>query len=378
MHIPRDIAPDSEVAAWISLNLVPEVGPVHFRRLVERLGSAREALAAPYGRLIQIHGIGEVRAANILAARTEAHQKRLERELDAIKRFPDLSLFLLSDPDYPAPLKDLPDPPPVLYVRGSYLPEDRLAVSMVGTRNPSPYGRELARKLGGGLARVGVTVVSGCAAGIDLASQMGAVAAGGRSIGVLGCGVDLVFPANEGSSYDRIRASGALVSEFPLGTEPQAQNFPRRNRLIAALGLGVVVVEAPRKSGALITADFAAELGREVMSCPGNAIGAGARGSHALLKEGAALVETVEDILRAVGHAADPRLFADRVTAPQAPDLTDGEAALLESLTAEPIHVDELTSRLGSPRAEVLQLLLSLELKGVVEPLPGMYYRRPF
>ena len=378
MHIPRDIAPDSEVAAWVSLNLVPEVGPVHFRRLVERLGSAREALAAPYGRLLQIHGIGEVRAANLLAARSDAHQKRLERELDAMGKLPDLSLFLLCDPDYPAPLKDLPDPPAVLYVRGEYRPEDRLAVSMVGTRNPSPYGRELARKLGAGLARVGVTVVSGCAAGIDLASQMGAVAAGGRSIGVLGCGVDLVYPANERSSFERIIASGALMSEFPLGTEPAPGNFPRRNRLIAALGLGVVVVEAPEKSGALITVKFAEELNREVMSCPGNAIRDGARGSHALLKDGAALVESVEDILRAVGHAADPRLFADRVTAPQAPDLTDGEAALLGSLTAEPVHVDELTARLGSPRAEVLQLLLSLELKGVVEPLPGMYYRRPF
>jgi DNA processing protein len=378
MHKPADIAPDSEAAAWLSLNLVPEVGPVHFRRLVERLGSVRDTLAAPYGRLIQINGIGPVRAANVVAARSEAHAKRLERELDAARKIPDLSLFLLSDPDYPAPLKDLPDPPPVLYVRGAYLPEDRLAVSMVGTRNPSPYGRELARKLGAGLARVGVTVVSGCAAGIDLASQMGAVAAGGRSIGVLGCGVDVVYPANERGSFERIAASGALMSGLPLGSEPLARNFPPRNRLIAALGLGVVVVEAPRKSGALITAEYATELNREVMSCPGNAIGAGARGSHALLKDGAALVETVEDILRAVGHAADPRLYADRVTAPEAPALTDGEAALLESLTAEPVHVDELTNRLGSPRAEVLQLLLSLELKGVVEPLPGMYYRRPF
>jgi DNA processing protein len=378
MHRPADIAPDSEVAAWVSLNLVPEVGPVHFRRLVERLGSAREVLAAPHGRLVQIEGIGEVRAANILAARSDTHRTRLERELDAITKFPDLGLYLLADPDYPAPLKDLPDPPAVLYVRGDYRPEDRLAVAMVGTRNPSPYGRELARKLGAGLARVGVTAVSGCAAGIDLAAQMGAVAAGGRTIGVLGCGVDVVYPANERSSYDRIRASGALMSEFPLGTVPEARNFPRRNRLIAALGLGVVVVEAPRKSGALITADFAGELGREVMSCPGNAIRDGARGSHALLKDGAVLVETVEDVLRAVGHAADPRLFADRVTAPEAPDLTDSEATLLGSLTAEPIHLDELTNRLGTPRAEVLQLLLSLELKGVVEPLPGMYYRRPF
>ncbi|OGD79387.1 MAG: DNA protecting protein DprA [Candidatus Coatesbacteria bacterium RBG_13_66_14] len=372
------MSPGSEVAAWISLNLVPEVGPVHFRRLVERLGSAREVLAAPHGRLLQIEGIGPVRAANVLAARSDAHSKRLEQELDAIKKIPDLSIYLLADPDYPAPLKDLPDPPPVLYVRGEYRPEDRLAVSMVGTRNPSAYGRELARKLGAGLARVGVTVVSGCAAGIDLASQMGAVAAGGRSIGVLGCGVDLVYPANERASFERITASGALVSGLPLGAEPLARNFPPRNRLIAALGLGVVVVEAPLKSGALITAEYAMELNREVMSCPGNAIRDGARGSHALLKDGATLVETVEDILRAVGHAADPRLFADRVSAPEAPDLTDGEAALLGTLTAEPVHVDELTNRLGSPRAEVLQLLLSLELKGVVEPLPGMYYRRPF
>jgi DNA processing protein len=378
MHLPAEITPGSEVAAWVGLNLVPEVGPVHFQRLVERLGSAREVLAAPHGRLVQIRGIGEVRAANVLAARGGAHQQRLEQELAEIKKFPDLSIYLHCDPDYPAPLKDLPDPPPVLYVRGDYRPEDRLAVAMVGTRRPTPYGRELARKLAGGLARSGVTVVSGCAAGIDLASQMGAVGAGGRSIGVLGCGVDVVYPANERSAYEKILANGALISEFPMGTPPEAENFPRRNRLIAALGLGVVVVEAPEKSGALITSRFALELGREVMSCPGNAIRPGARGSHALLKDGAVLVESVEDILAAIGHAADPRLFADRAIAPEAPDLTDGEAALLEALTAQPIHLDELTNRLGMPRAEVLRLLLSLEFKGVVEPLPGTYYRRPF
>ena len=366
------------MAAWISLNLVPEVGPVHFRRLVERLGSAREALAAPHGRLVQIHGIGDVRAGNIVAARGTDHQKHLERELAAMRELPDLTLCLLDDPEYPSPLKDLPDPPSVLYMRGEYLREDRLAVSVVGTRTPSPYGRGLARKLGGGLARAGMTVVSGCATGIDLTSQLAAIGAGGRSIGVLGCGVDLVYPANERSAYEKIIADGALISEFPMGTPPEAQNFPRRNRLIAALGLGTVVVEAPQKSGALITAGFAAELGREVLSCPGNAINVGARGSHALLKDGAALVEGVEDILRAVGHAADPRLFADRALAPEEPDLTDDEAAVLADLASQPVHLDDLIHRLGRPRAEVLQLLLTLEFKGVVEQLPGMYYRRPF
>lgn len=378
MHNPAEITPDSEVAAWISLNLVPEVGPVHFRRLVERLGSAREALSAPHGRLVQIHGIGDVRAGNIVAARGDVHRERLERELAAMRELPGLTFYLLDDPDYPSPLKDLSDSPPVLYVRGEYLPEDRLAVSVVGTRAPSPYGRELARKLGEGLALAGMAVVSGCATGIDLASQMGAVAAGGRSIGVLGCGVDLIYPPNERSAYEKIIANGALFSEFPMGAPPEAQNFPRRNRLIAALGLGTVVVEAPEKSGALITAGFAAELGREVLSCPGNAINVGARGSHALLKDGAALVETVEDILRAVGHAADPRLFADRTLAPEEPDLTDDEAAVLAGLASKPVHLDDLIHRLGRPRAEVLQHLLTLEFKGVVEQLPGMYYRRPF
>ncbi len=369
---------EPERLAWLSLNLVPEIGPVRFRRLVERIGSAREVLSASLPRLAAVQGVGKSAAMKIIASRGKKHQERLEQELATLANNPDIHFVLYPDPEYPAPLKDLYDPPMVLYLRGRPLPEDSLAVALVGTRRLSPYGKALAKRLGQTLAENSVTVVSGCAAGIDQAAQTAAINAGGRSLGVLGTGIDVVFPAHSGREHDLVAANGALISEFPLGTKPTMGNFPRRNRLIAALSLATVVIEAPERSGALITARFAAELGREVMACPGNAIGEGNRGSHALLKDGAVFVEGVEDILAAIGEAAEPRLFAEKVIAREEPDLTDDEATLLEQLSATPRHLDELTRVLDYTPGILMQHLLTLEMKGLAEQLPGMYYRRPF
>ncbi len=376
MRRAADITPDSEAAAWIGLNLIPEVGPVRFRQLVERLGSAREVLNAPQGRLIGVHGIGNHVARSIIEHRGGLAEA-VAADLERMKRYPDLGLLLYPDADYPPPLKDLHDPPMVLYCRGSWTEEDRRAVAVVGTRRTTAYGRSMAAKLGRDLARAGFTVVSGCAAGIDLNTQRGALAADGRVIGVLGNGIDKVFPAGARDVYELIAQRGALLSEFPLGVEPRAENFPRRNRIIAALGLATVVVEAPERSGALITAKYAAELGREVLACPGNALSPSNRGSHALLKDGAGFCEDFNDVLNALNTPSQEWLIREgRIEAP--PELAGDEAVVHEQLAHEPVHLDELSESCGLERGALLQTLLALEFKGLCEQLPGMYYRRPF
>lgn len=375
MRRAADIAPDSEAAAWIGLNLVPEVGPVRFRRLVERLGSAREFFRSPMGRLLGVHGIGGAVAKTIIAKREQAQEQATD-DIKRLARNPDTGVILYPDPDYPPPLKDLYDPPMVLYCRGGWVEDDRRAVAVVGTRRTTAYGASMAAKLGKDLAEAGFTVVSGCAAGIDLAAQRSALKAGGRVIGVLGNGVDRVFPAAARDAYEAIAKSGALISEFPLGVEPRAENFPRRNRIIAALALATVVVEAPEKSGALITARYAAELGREVLACPGNALAQSNRGSHALLKDGAGFCETYQDVLEAIGatEQGELPLGGDAPT----PVLVGDEETVHGLLTHEPLHLDELATRAALERGALLQVLLGLEFKGLVEQLPGMYYRRPF
>jgi len=375
LHRAANIAPDSEAAAWIGLNLVPEVGPVRFRRLVERLGSAREFFRSPMGRLLGVHGIGGTVAKTIIAKREQAQEQAAE-DIKRLARNPDTGVILYPDPDYPPPLKDLYDPPMVLYCRGGWVEDDRRAVAVVGTRRTTAYGASMAAKLGKDLAKAGFTVVSGCAAGIDLAAQRSALQAGGRVIGVLGNGVDRVFPAAARDAYEAIAKSGALISEFPLGVEPRAENFPRRNRIIAALALATVVVEAPEKSGALITAKYAAELGREVLACPGNALAQSNRGSHALLKDGAGFCETYQDVLEAIGATEQGELPLGG-DAP-APVLVGDEETVHGLLTHEPLHLDELATRTTIDRGALMQVLLGLEFKGLVEQLPGMYYRRPF
>lgn len=375
MHRATDIEPGSERAAWLGLNLVPEVGPVRFRRLVERLGSAREALDAPLGRLMGIHGVGERIARTIVESREKAREL-VERDLERLSRLPDLGVLFYNDDDYPAPLKDLHDAPMVLYCRGGWTAEDRRAVAVVGTRRTTAYGNSMAARLGKEIAEAGFTLVSGCATGIDLTSQRAALSHGGRVVGVLGNGLDRVFPPGAGETYEAIARQGALLSEFPMGAEPHPGNFPRRNRLIAALGLATVVVEAPEKSGALITARFAAELGREVLACPGNALTPNSRGSHALLKDGAGFCEDFSDILNALGSVAQGSLPLGGEVEP--PILLGDEEKVYALLTHEGRHLDELAAEARLEGGPLLQTLLALEFKGLVEQLPGMYYRRPF
>ncbi|MGH2347924.1 MAG: DNA-processing protein DprA [bacterium] len=273
------------------------------------------------------------------------------------------------DPGYPPALRTIADPPEALYVRGSLREVDRQAVAVVGARRASSYGLSVAEWLGRELVHCGITVVSGMARGIDGAAHRGALAAGGRTIAVLGCGPDVVYPPEHAELMVQVIDAGAIMTEFPPGTAPLPQHFPQRNRIISGLSLGVVVVEGRVQSGALVTADFALQQGREVFAVPGHIFAETAHLPHRLIQEGAKLVTTVDDIL------SELRL-PHRPPPPQEPELVlDGvEAAIYAELSLDPQHIDAISLRCGLPVAEVGGALLALELKGAVRSLAGQRY----
>ncbi len=289
----------------------------------------------------------------------------------------------LADAPYPAWLRAIHDPPDLLYCDGHLGEGDRQAVAIVGSRQATPYGLRVTEALAGELSALGFTIVSGFARGIDAAAHRAALAVGGRTIAVLGCGLDVDYPPGHASLHAEIAGSGAVLTEFAPGTPPRATNFPRRNRIISGLALGVVVVEAAEDSGSLITARLALEQGREVFAVPGPIDVPTSRGPHGLLKQGAKLVETVDDIVEELlpqlerpllrpAQAAGPAPACRRRTA--AHDLTPGERAVLGLVGKEPLHLDDLTEQSRLPAAEVARILLGLELKALVDQLPGQQY----
>jgi DNA processing protein len=310
----------------------------------------------------------------------------------------------LADERYPERLRTIPDPPPVLYCDGLPEPEDRVAIAIVGARQATSYGVQVTEALARDLSRLGFTIVSGMARGIDAAAHRGALAAGGRTIAVLGCGLDVVYPPEHGRLRAEIAQSGSVMTEFPPGTRPLASHFPRRNRILSGLALGVVVVEAAEGSGSLITARLALDQGREVFAVPGPLDAPLSRGPHGLIKQGAKLVETVEDIveellpqLESIGTLLGQDLAAtdaagagerrSRLTTARTPagglgnaealnlsDLSAEEKCVLTLITREPVTIDALTARTGLPPAVVAGALLELELKEVIRQMPGQWY----
>ncbi|MGH2398317.1 MAG: DNA-processing protein DprA [bacterium] len=276
----------------------------------------------------------------------------------------------LTDAAYPSLLRVIADPPSPLYVRGDVVSSDAQAVAIVGTRRASVYGANVARVLGTGLARAGVTVVSGLARGIDAAAHQGAIEAGGRTIAVLGCGVDIAYPPEHRRLLAQVVAHGAVISEHPPGTPPLRYHFPRRNRLISGLSLGVIVVEGREDSGALITASAAAEQGREVFAVPGLIFDERSRAPHRLLQEGAKLVACVEDVLEEL------RLPAFSLAATPRARLEGPEQRVYAQVDLEPAHIDQLAQRAGLPVSQVARSLMTLECRGLIEALPGQRYTR--
>jgi DNA processing protein len=350
---------------WFALRSVPYVGNVTFRRLLERFHTPERALAASPEELEGLRGIS---AAVVASLASHDYRPAAERECRAVERQGVRIVDFLSA-EYPKLLLEIPDHPPFLYVRGT-LGHPEPAVGVVGSRRASSYGLMATAKLARDLAGAGVTVVSGMARGVDAAAHRGALEAGGKTIGVLGCGVDLVYPAENRRLYAEMTEKGALVSEFPMGTLPLAENFPRRNRIISGMSRGILVVEATESSGSLITARCALDQGREVFAVPGNITTLASRGTNSLIKEGAKLVQGVEDILEELPpqDAGVPRGNSRSFS------LTPQEAALFTLLAESPLHIDDITARSELPVATVSALLLGMELKGAVMQMPGKIF----
>ena len=360
-----DMNPDKPY--WVAFNMAPGVGPAAFSRLLAHFDSLSDAWRASETELTQ-SGLDRRAVRAIVANRPKI---AFERELARAEQA-GITVLTWDEPGYPARLREIYHPPPVIYVRGSLLPEDERAVAVVGTRHASAYGRDVAERLSADLARHRITVVSGLARGIDSAAHRAALAAGGRTIAVFGCGIDIVYPAEHRRLAEDVAASGALVSEFPLGTRPQPDFFPRRNRIMSGLALGVLVAEAPQRSGALITASFAAEQGRDVFAVPGSIFAPSYAGCHDLLRDGAKLVTDVKDILEELNVSE----VAEQPPLPGLAPADATEALLLRHLSADPTHIDEVRQLVGLPIATVSSTMALMELKGMVRHLGGMNYVR--
>jgi len=366
---------------WLGLRSVPGVGNVTYRILLEHFGSPQAVFATPLATLTAA-GVQD----KVARAITSFDQwQTVETELQRIA-LAGVHMVTRADAAYPENLTHVHDPPPFVYVRGSLQPEDHLAIAIVGARAASAYGRGVAKDLARGLAANGITVVSGLARGIDAEAHRAALDAGGRTIAVLGSGLDVIYPREHKTLAQEMSQNGAVISEFPLGSQPEAGHFPYRNRVISGLSLGTVVIEAAEKSGSLITARCALEQNREVFAVPGNITASRSRGPHQLIKQGAKLVESVEDILAEIAPALRPRIQPDsphgaqtEATLPFSPpsiDLEPDEALLVNLFDGEPLHVDVLIARSKLGPGRVLEVLLGLELKGIVTQLPGTHFVR--
>ena len=378
---------DSELKYWLALKWVPGLGNVGFIALLEAFGSPQEVFEAPAARLQETTGMGTKVAAQIKAFNRWAE---VERELSLSHKL-QVSILTCRDDIYPQNLLNIYDFPPFIYVKGSLRPED-ICIAVVGSRMASTYGRFSTERLCRELVMKGITVVSGLARGIDTAAHQGSLAAKGRTIAVLGCGLDIVYPPENKALFELIPLQGAIITEFPFGTPPQATNFPTRNRIISGLSLGVVVVEANYRSGSLITARVALEQGREVFAVPGSIDSDGSKGTNKLIKEGAKLIEGADDILEEIlpqigrkpapffagkadqlqANTVDKRAIQPSEPYPQA--LTEGQAKLMKGLATTPVSVDQLIAFTGEKAGDVLNNLLLLELQGLICQLPGKMY----
>ena len=361
--------------AFIALNLIEGVGPVRVRTLLEHFGEAPKILAASKSELLRVRNIGDETAEAIA---------NWEKSIDLageLKRVSDFGCHVLisSDEYYPALLREIYDPPIVLYVKGELTAKDKNSVAMVGSRQTTHYGIETARKLAYQLAYTGVTVVSGGARGIDTAAHQGALSAKGRTIAVLGTGINLVFPTENAELFERITANGAVITQFPFNRPADKQSFPIRNRIVAGMTLGTVVVEANLTSGALITANMAVEAGRQIFAVPGRIDSPRSKGCHDLIKKGAKLCEGVEDILSEFEY-----LFptSNRPPSPgetgvlPALELSENEKLVYDALNKDESSTDEVIRKTGLPSSAVSVALFSLEMKRAVKQLPGKMFVR--
>ena len=399
----------NETISLIHLNMIQGVGLKTVQRLRDVFGSAESALQATSDALEKVD---QLSPAMCDLLKRKPIQYPIERELDLIREY-GCQVVTLYDDAYPQCLKAIDTPPLVLYIRGELTPEDALSISIVGSRDAKDYGRKVSYRLSYQLAQRGLTVVSGLARGIDTSAHRGALESGGRTIAVMGSGLSFIYPATNSDLAEKIAASGALISEFPMGVKPKPRNFPRRNRIISGLTLGTVVVEASNRSGALITARLAGEQGREVFAVPGEIFSELSTGTHKLINNGAKLINTVDDLLNELPPYALNRIQSDApasqmpdveteasqeqpteksdlkpaatqspskaqqpIQSAPPPDLTPDERTVFDAIEVPSSHIDTIVRTTQLPIGQVSSVLLMLELKGIVQQLPGKQFTK--
>jgi len=374
-----------EIKKWIKLIRTEGVGPATFAKLIDYFGNVDNALNTGPTQIMQVGGIRQKTAAQIAKTKDKFN---VDEELALAKKL-GVWIIHLKDERYPTMLKQIIDPPPVLYVKGTLLKNDNLAVAIVGSRQCSIYGREQSSRFAHMLASSGFTIVSGMARGIDTAAHHGALSANGRTIAVQGTGLAKIYPPENEKLSQLISKSGAIISELPLNYEPLSENFPPRNRIIAGLALGTIVIEAPIRSGALITAKFALDYNREVMAVPGKIDSPLSKGTHQLIKQGACLVESAEDIMGALGYIGQQltdyvtektrqaqKSVESKITTKPNLKLCSDEQKILDNLNHEPVHIDEIIDGTNLSAPKVSCALISLQLKGLVKKLPGSFFKK--
>jgi DNA processing protein len=359
---------------WFHLKSVPGIGNHLFKRLIDRFGSPERTLQAAEEDLLTIEGMQRTLIGRIKTHRVPPSVRRDMRRAAQM----GVRIVTMTDPDYPALLRQIPDPPPFLYLRGALPPQSK-TIAVVGSRSATRYGLSTAARLSAELAARGITVVSGMALGIDTAAHEGALQLGGRTVAVLGNGLETVYPSENRRLLQSIIREGAVLSEFPMTARPEPHHFPIRNRVISGMSYGTVVVEASRKSGSLITARLAAEQNREVFAVPGSVQSFKSTGTHRLIKQGAKLVENAQDILEEISAAffENTRPMDHRPpTAPTPPAFTPEEARVFDILEPYPVHVDDLGRKLSLSPGRLASILLHLELNGFVQQYPGNFFAR--
>lgn len=364
---------DHSVFHWLALERIPQVGPLTIARLMDAFESPEAAMAASAPEIRKRAQISEPLARRI--AENHPNRESISRDMETLEKL-GARVMTRWDSDYPTNLRDIYDPPAILFVRGRIAREDTKAAAIVGTRNPTRYGREMAEAISRGLARSGVTIISGLARGIDTTCHRAALKEGGRTIGVLGCGLDVVYPRENKSLIEEIVQSGAVITEFRPRVPPAATNFYRRNRVVSGLSKGVVVVEAGMKSGSLITAEHALDQNREVFAVPGNVMNLRSRGPHKLLRDGAALVESAQDVIEAIFAPPATPIQPTVFEAADQDDLTDMGRTVLENIDPDPVPMDTLCESLSVDAGTLAAVLLDLELRGLIRQYPGKMFGR--
>ncbi|KQC06924.1 MAG: hypothetical protein APR62_07295 [Smithella sp. SDB] len=362
---------------WIALKSITGIGNITFLALIDKFGSLPAIFSASISKLVEIPGISK----NIATAITGfKNWSKVEEELELLDKN-KIHIITCHDELYPAKLLNINDRPPLIYVRGNLSNED-INIAVVGSRMASTYGRYTTERISRELALKGLTVVSGMARGIDSTAHRGAITAHGRTIAVLGSGMDIIYPPENKKLFDDIIQNGAVISEFPLGTPPLSANFPTRNRIISGMSYGVVIVEAGEKSGSLITARLALEQGREVFAVPGSIDSASSRGTNKLIKQGAILIENVDDILEEIIPQIEIKKSlnsthpagSEKINKESHETLTQFDQKIFESISKGHIHIDDIISNTGFPSAGILSALTNMELRGIIEQHPGKFF----